>query len=1311
MLGKPLALGAVGLIAKGLLYFENGWRFSYGSVNWQEGKLVFSEIDLSDSVASLCAKQVSVSLGARHLQILRPFISLKGFPRWKGRGGDWTIEMQDGRIEEEHLGAFRFSFERVWRHHLGRLILERGDARLSLEAVQEEEEIWVDADLSRFEVSAFKQWIDAKGIFDGRVHLVFQNNRVKRGSAHLEFEGVCYGAALSSGEGMVDWEGELGEGDLFDKWMKTGRLRLALTRGSVAGANGSLQEIQGNLSFTAGVGAKWEFEGQGRAKGEQFPVVWNGRAFLHEARSHWVESEARGRGASLSVKGSRDEEGFRWVALGSGIGAVEGTLAQSLWGIGDQRIDPVIFERGTVDGQGEWLFGKKWAFILNGQNLAVRYEKGALECQNARIEWDSEENGAFHLSGGMAQAQITPGFSFKGEGWEGNGTIKQGVLAASYFKGALGGRGREVEGTGTLGAFQLKARGEGLAVSLSGGLIGDRLAFVFEEGCYEGLTFSGGGWADFQGTFSLAIDRFEGALQPIYQAFIGTEERPGKIQSIGEGLRAEGHLSSFRWFLQAKGDLGDGLGFYCPMLEGSEDFLGFDFRLETPTWDLLRLYGSWDGKVCLFDPVRTHLLGSAVEIEACLVDGAGLASLQMQAPVSWRSLIAAAPIWFPESSDWVSIPLEGGVLLHFTYARDGGSSVAIDGKDLAWKEQPVSFSLSAHEEQEGWEISSLQVEKWTIAARVQKEGRALRFTQGSAKWQDGLEADFSGAIDASFQFECLFPHLKFELGKVRPWAEWAGFSLKGLEGVLEGKGILSRRNHFEADFDFSASNLKASSFDWASQGTLHLRYASDTGLLCSGLDLTALDSSEEPPVPYFSCKIGLLQFKASQSLWLLNHARFRLPPRFLSLLPDLSGSHIQLAGEEEIDFCAEIECPSDFSSISCFVKEVALPVEGTVRPISDLSFSFDDSSAKIRFQLEHQGCPVQVGALVSFGEELSGRLSLENRDPGIAAAGDLPLSVEWGYSKEGGFLIREIEGRFGGVEVSFHALDGGPCLIGSARIDFGQLCKIIPARVAQVFADLKMGKGYELKGTLSVGGGVSFRGLLTGKQIDLFGYQLRTLLAQFEFDPGQMRLFDLKISDSAGMMKIDELIAGAAGNAPWTISIPRLTILELRPSLLQKPGKEPQPAGPLVVRELKIEDFKGLLEDSKTYTASGRLTFINSFRREHTVFDIPSDLLGRIVGLDLELLIPACGILDYELKNGLFHLTNLRDSYSEGNRSEFFLSPDLSPTMDLDGNLNILVSMKQFVLFKLTESFQILIDGKLDDPQFHLQKKRRFLGL
>lgn len=272
---------------------------------------------------------------------------------------------------------------------------------------------------------------------------------------------------------------------------------------------------------------------------------------------------------------------------------------------------------------------------------------------------------------------------------------------------------------------------------------------------------------------------------------------------------------------------------------------------------------------------------------------------------------------------------------------------------------------------------------------------------------------------------------------------------------------------------------------------------------------------------------------------------------------------------------------------------------------------------------------------------------------------------------------------------------------------------MIPPKIAEVFKSLKMGKGYEAKGRLKLApGGIYFQGLLSGKQLELFEYELRTLLGQIELTPTKVHIYDLKVSDSAGILKVDEILCEERPNAPWTISMPKLTISEFRPSLLHRVGETGEKeASPLVVRELNIVDFQGLVEDSDTYTAQGELTFINSYRRESTVFDLAPDVLSRIAALDLEILIPATGKLTYELKNRHFHLTQLTDSYSEGKRAEFFLASDeLEPTVDLDGNIHILIKMKQFVLFKFTESFLISIEGKLDEPKFHLQKKRRFLG-
>jgi len=239
-----------------------------------------------------------------------------------------------------------------------------------------------------------------------------------------------------------------------------------------------------------------------------------------------------------------------------------------------------------------------------------------------------------------------------------------------------------------------------------------------------------------------------------------------------------------------------------------------------------------------------------------------------------------------------------------------------------------------------------------------------------------------------------------------------------------------------------------------------------------------------------------------------------------------------------------------------------------------------------------------------------------------------------------------------------------------------------------------------------------FRGLLSGKQVEIFGFEFKNILGRIEWDADHLLVSDLKLSDFAGVLTVDQILAEQVGKDLWTLSIPHIVVTELRPSLLKDVGGPPGKISPLVVRRLKIDDFKGFVDDRTTYTAKGELFFINSYKRESSLLELPSDLLSRIVGLDLDLLIPVCGELRYELRDGAFHFTELGGSYSENKRSEFFLVFDEdSPKMDLDWNLKILIEMKQFVLFKFTEALVISVSGKLDDPKVNLQRKKRFFGV
>ena len=76
-----------------------------------------------------------------------------------------------------------------------------------------------------------------------------------------------------------------------------------------------------------------------------------------------------------------------------------------------------------------------------------------------------------------------------------------------------------------------------------------------------------------------------------------------------------------------------------------------------------------------------------------------------------------------------------------------------------------------------------------------------------------------------------------------------------------------------------------------------------------------------------------------------------------------------------------------------------------------------------------------------------------------------PLTIAWCYDPNEGLLLDSIKGSLGGMEACFYLEQIDECshLIGSASLDFHKLSKWVPPSLAEVFTELDMGKGYELR--------------------------------------------------------------------------------------------------------------------------------------------------------------------------------------------------------------------------------------------------------
>ena len=122
----------------------------------------------------------------------------------------------------------------------------------------------------------------------------------------------------------------------------------------------------------------------------------------------------------------------------------------------------------------------------------------------------------------------------------------------------------------------------------------------------------------------------------------------------------------------------------------------------------------------------------------------------------------------------------------------------------------------------------------------------------------------------------------------------------------------------------------------------------------------------------------------------------------------------------------------------------------------------------------------------------------------------------------------------------------------------------------------------------------------------------------------------------------------------WSLTIPHIALDEFRPSLLQKEGDVSQTLDPFLIRNLQLYKLQGTVGDRSSFTGTGDFHFINSFKRSSSLLDLPAEVLGRIFGLDLEILIPVRGDVTFVIQDERVLFTSLSDAFSENQRSKIF---------------------------------------------------------
>jgi hypothetical protein len=95
--------------------------------------------------------------------------------------------------------------------------------------------------------------------------------------------------------------------------------------------------------------------------------------------------------------------------------------------------------------------------------------------------------------------------------------------------------------------------------------------------------------------------------------------------------------------------------------------------------------------------------------------------------------------------------------------------------------------------------------------------------------------------------------------------------------------------------------------------------------------------------------------------------------------------------------------------------------------------------------------------------------------------------------------------------------------------------------------------------------------------------------------------------------------------------------------------------------------------------------------------------LLKDLGLDPGLLTPVSGELSCELFDGKWRITELKNTYSEERRSQFYLHPEEESYMDMDGNLHVNIKVKQETTLKIAEPFTFIVRGNVEKPRYFLK--------
>lgn len=756
--------------------------------------------------------------------------------------------------------------------------------------------------------------------------------------------------------------------------------------------------------------------------------------------------------------------------------------------------------------------------------------------------------------------------------------------------------------------------------------------------------------------------------------------------------------------------------------DGIEEVL-FDVRLENQVMDLIRLTGTYDGKErkFFFNEEVTHLFGLRPKETTLILNEAfypEVASCTFEMPLNemghYKQLLADFHLIESDGlqENFSFYPMEG-VLVGQLQLENALWKLHVKGSELVLDEnRSVNFLLDAEKRKEGFFISDCSFGDFHLVGDVVHSGSDYVVENMVVSSSKSVAHFKPGKID----FKAKRAHLPIEQATVDIR------EVGDIEGVLDVKGDVEIDFGFKTTDRFVTASVMIDSADIANTGMklttprrVNVEYSPERGIFIedSNFLLRNEDVTFNLAVPTLIIlpQEGIMQgyrvvvSASNEAIDYLEKKKkhFNLEEDFL--FPK------HKSGDTTLLF--DFELTKDYFQVGGMLDEGVYHWRGTDYTISGLTFHYDTKHLDVYAQTPWMGQNFGVNFRILPYDEFDTSIEVVQMVNGEVLDQKKPaLLVDCHLKGPEGITIQKIEGSAFGLD--FHFLphqkmydEGALPFLGTIRVDAEKLLPICGPDLKQFIEELQIKKGYELRGELTLlkdnWNASFFEGYLYGKDFDLLGYQFKTFFSSIRMDNHSVYIRDLKIIDDAVAVDIGEMKMGEASDGDWRAQIPNITITDLRPSLLKKRHQTYQRLKPFHIKNMVFQDVVGNLSDVKTFTGKGHMEFVNTFKQGgHNLLDIPIEIISRL-GLDMVLLVPIQGEIDYVLRDGKVVFTKLKNSFSESKRSYFYLWNKSESYVDFSGNMHIDIRMKQYVLLKFTELFVLSINGTLDQPRVSLK--------